>query len=79
MEQHERVVALLTGAGWRVLPVTHGTTLASVWPLAGGRTARSAPLARPVTGLAPRAGAATRAATLSATLSAVPAPTADRR
>ena len=75
VEQHERVVALLTGAGWRVLPVTHGTTLASVWPLAGGRTARSAPLARPVTGLAPPAGAATR----SATLSAVPAPSADRR
>jgi uncharacterized protein (DUF58 family) len=28
---------LLTGAGWRVLRVSHGTTLASVWPLAGGR------------------------------------------
>lgn len=28
---------LLLGAGWRVLPVRHGTTLPSVWPLAGGR------------------------------------------
>ena len=28
---------LLLGAGWRVLRVTQGTTLASVWPLAGGR------------------------------------------
>ncbi len=44
LAQHEQVVALLTGAGWRVLPVTHGTTLASVWPAAGGRSARSAPL-----------------------------------
>ena len=35
--EHEQVVTLLKGAGWRVLPVTHGTTLASVWPLAGGR------------------------------------------
>ena len=44
LARHEQVVALLTGAGWRVLPVSHGTPLASVWPLAGGRTARSAPL-----------------------------------
>ena len=27
--------ALLQGAGWRVLPIRHGTTLASVWALAG--------------------------------------------
>ncbi len=37
LEQHEQAVALLQAAGWRVLPVSHGTTLASVWPLAGGR------------------------------------------
>jgi hypothetical protein len=37
--EHERVTTLLHGAGWRVLPVAHGTTLASVWPLAGGRGA----------------------------------------
>ncbi|MCW2614631.1 MAG: hypothetical protein JWN08_1625, partial [Frankiales bacterium] len=30
--EHERVSTLLSAAGWRVLPVTHGTTLASVWP-----------------------------------------------
>ena len=35
----ESVCALLTGAGWRVLPASHGTSLASVWPLAGGRSA----------------------------------------
>ncbi|MBK5308064.1 MAG: DUF58 domain-containing protein [Frankiaceae bacterium] len=34
----ERIRALLSGAGWRVLPVSYGTTLASVWPLAGTRT-----------------------------------------
>ena len=28
---------LLLGAGWRVLRVPHGTSLASVWPLAGNR------------------------------------------
>ena len=39
LRQHEQAVTLLTGAGWRVLPVSHGTTLASVWPLAGGRLA----------------------------------------
>ena len=32
--------ALLGTSGWRVLRVTHGTTLAAVWPLAGIRTAR---------------------------------------
>lgn len=32
---------LLSGTGWRVLRVEHGTTLASVWPLAGTRTGRS--------------------------------------
>jgi uncharacterized protein (DUF58 family) len=41
--QHEQAVALLQGSGWRVLPVAHGTTLASLWPLAGGRTAAPAP------------------------------------
>lgn len=34
-------LALLTAAGWRVLAVQHGTTLASLWPLAAGRTARA--------------------------------------
>ncbi|MCU1692008.1 MAG: hypothetical protein JWM64_1099 [Frankiales bacterium] len=34
--QHAAGTRLLSGAGWRVLPVAHGTTLASVWPLAGG-------------------------------------------
>ena len=38
-QAHARIGSLLSGAGWRVLPVAHGTTLASVWPLAGGRTA----------------------------------------
>ncbi len=43
--EHERVTTLLHGAGWRVLCVTHGTTLASVWPLAGGRVAGAGRLA----------------------------------
>jgi uncharacterized protein (DUF58 family) len=33
--------ALLATTGWRVLQITHGTTLASVWPLAGTRTGRT--------------------------------------
>lgn len=37
LAEHEQVVALLQASGWRVLPVSHGTTLASLWPLAGGR------------------------------------------
>jgi uncharacterized protein (DUF58 family) len=37
VQQHEKAVALLQASGWRVLPITHGTTLASLWPLAGGR------------------------------------------
>ena len=36
--RHAAAGALLTRAGWRVLPVVHGTTLASVWPLAGARS-----------------------------------------
>jgi uncharacterized protein (DUF58 family) len=36
----DRVATLLSGAGWRVLPISHGTTLASMWPLAGGRGVR---------------------------------------
>ena len=48
VQQHEQVALLLVTAGWRVLPVSHGTTLASVWPLAGGRTARAAPTRPPV-------------------------------
>ena len=39
LSAHEASRALLVAAGWRVLPVTHGTPLASVWPAAGGRLA----------------------------------------
>jgi uncharacterized protein (DUF58 family) len=46
LDRHERVAGLLAGAGWRVLPVSHGTDLAAVWPLAGGRLA-AAPPGRP--------------------------------
>ena len=45
VREHEQAAALLAGAGWRVLPVSHGTTLSSVWPLAGGRGV--GPSARP--------------------------------
>ena len=38
-QQHEAVHTLLTAAGWRVLPVSGGTSLADRWPLAGGRLA----------------------------------------
>jgi len=38
---YDRTVALLGAAGWRVLTVRHGTTLATVWPLAAVVTARS--------------------------------------
>jgi hypothetical protein len=34
----DRTSPLLAAAGWRVLPVSYGTTLASVWPLAGTRS-----------------------------------------
>ena len=43
LQEHERVVTLLKAAGWRVLPVSHGTTLASLWPLAGGRMTAGMP------------------------------------
>ena len=43
LHEHERVVTLLKGAGWRVLPVSHGTTLASLWPVAGGRLSMGTP------------------------------------
>ena len=35
--RHDAAAAVLTAAGWRVLPVEHGTTLASVWPMAARR------------------------------------------
>jgi uncharacterized protein (DUF58 family) len=35
----ERTAALLSSSGWRVLPVSYGVTLSSVWPLAGARSA----------------------------------------
>ena len=51
---HDDVCHLLVGAGWRVLPVAHGTALASVWPLAGGSGAPSSgvpsPAAPPLSG-----------------------------
>jgi hypothetical protein len=37
----ERTAALLAAAGWRVLPVSYGMTLASVWPMAGTRSLAS--------------------------------------
>lgn len=39
VRQHDAVATLLSAAGWRLLPITHGSTLAPVWPLAGGRPA----------------------------------------
>jgi uncharacterized protein (DUF58 family) len=53
--RHEKTAALLRGAGWRVLPVSHGTTLASVWPLAAGRgaAARTSVSPAPVAGARP--------------------------
>ena len=41
VEAYEAGAALLAGTGWRVLRVEHGTTLASVWPLAGIRSGRT--------------------------------------
>ena len=41
---YDASVALLTGAGWRVLPITQGTSLASVWPQANGRGSGGRPL-----------------------------------
>ena len=41
----DAAAALLTGSGWRVLRVSHGTSLASVWGLAGGRGALPVPVA----------------------------------
>lgn len=38
---YEAGARLLAGTGWRVLRVEHGTTLATVWPLAGTRSGRS--------------------------------------
>jgi uncharacterized protein (DUF58 family) len=37
----DAAAGLLAGAGWRVLRVPHGTTLASVWPLAGSQYGRT--------------------------------------
>ena len=46
LDPYAASVHLLTAAGWRVLRVSHGATLASVWPLAAGR----ASLPRPANG-----------------------------
>jgi uncharacterized protein (DUF58 family) len=46
--RYEQSAAVLRGAGWRVLPASRGTSLASVWPLVGTRgssPARPAPTA----------------------------------
>jgi uncharacterized protein (DUF58 family) len=46
-DRHATSAAVLASAGWRVLPVARGTTLASVWPLAsarGGAALAAAPL-----------------------------------
>jgi len=51
LQRQGQVEAVLSGAGWRVVPVTHGTSLSSVWPLARGRTAPAAPLVTQVGGL----------------------------
>ena len=37
----DRTASLLGAAGWRVLPVSYGMTLASVWPMAGTRSLAS--------------------------------------
>ncbi|MCU1624637.1 MAG: hypothetical protein JWL79_3482 [Frankiales bacterium] len=42
-QAYEASAALLAAAGWRVLRVEHGTSLASVWPLAAAASARSVP------------------------------------
>jgi len=44
LASYDASVALLVGAGWRVLPVALGTSLASVWPQASGRGAGGRPL-----------------------------------
>ena len=41
LSSYQASAALLTASGWRVLRVSHGTSLPSVWPLAGSRTGRS--------------------------------------
>jgi uncharacterized protein (DUF58 family) len=38
---HAAAITLLARAGWRVLSVKHGTTLASVWPEAASRSGRA--------------------------------------
>ena len=38
---YQASAALLTSSGWRVLRISHGTSLAQVWPLAGTHTGRS--------------------------------------
>ncbi len=55
-----QVAAFLAAAGWRVLPVSHGTQLASVWPLAEGPGCRAASPVAYSGSFAARAGAAPR-------------------
>ena len=40
---YDSAAGLLAATGWRVLRVAHGTTLASVWPLAGSRGLAGSP------------------------------------
>ncbi|MQA78222.1 MAG: DUF58 domain-containing protein [Streptosporangiales bacterium] len=49
LEHEAAVIRRLRTAGWRVVPVSHGTPLARVWPLAGGGYAAEA-VAEPSTG-----------------------------
>jgi hypothetical protein len=54
-ERYDASSRLLRAAGWRVLPVTFGTTLGSVWGLAAPRTGgEGARDTRAATGVAPR-------------------------
>jgi uncharacterized protein (DUF58 family) len=42
---HEATATLLRRSGWRVLSISHGTTLASVWPEAASRSGRAVDVA----------------------------------
>ena len=85
-ETHEQVAALLTGAGWRVLPVSHGSDLAQLWPLASGRLgvgsvgAPRPSVPSPASGRVPAAAAtATAPSTSEARLTSEARPTSGAR
>jgi transglutaminase-like putative cysteine protease len=56
-DTHERVQTLLSGAGWRVLPASAGSSLAELWPLAGGRLG-SGPMSPSLAAAAPASAGA---------------------